>query len=60
LIHDLIKPRKFNRVSAVSRRISPALPRWAAEFTKFAAEFVKFTRGNLWALQINRVLIAEA
>jgi len=42
LIHDLIKPRKFNCVTAVSRGISSALPRRAAEFTKFAAEFVKF------------------
>jgi len=50
LIHDLIKPRKFNCVSTVSRGISSALPWWAAEFTKFAAEFVKFWRGKLWAL----------
>src|SRR6218665_3697882 len=50
LIHDLIKPRKFNCVFAVSRGISSALPRCAAEFTKFAAEFVKFCRGKLWAL----------
>jgi len=39
LIRDLIKPRKFNCVTAVGRRISSALPRWAAEF-------VKFFRGN--------------
>jgi len=52
LIHDLIKPRKFNCVPAVSRGISSALPRWTAEFTKFAAEFVKFCRGKLWALCI--------
>jgi len=52
LIHDLIKPRKFNCVSAVSRGISSALPQWAAEFTKFAAEFVKFFRGKLWVLMM--------
>src|SRR6218665_284130 len=52
LIHDLIKPRKFNCVAAVSRGISSAFPRRAAEFTKFAAEFVKFFRGKLWALVI--------
>jgi len=50
LIHDLIKPRKFNCVSAVSRGISSALPRRAAEFTKLSAEFVKFCHGKLWAL----------
>jgi len=42
MIHHLIKPRKFNCVFAVSRGISSAFPRWAAEFTKFTAEFVKF------------------
>jgi len=40
LIHDLIKPRKFNCVSAVSRGISSALLRWAAEFTKFPRNFL--------------------
>ena len=52
MIHNLIKPRKFNCVFAVIRGISSALPRWAAEFTKFAAEFVIFCRGKLWALFI--------
>ena len=46
LIHDLIKPRKFSCVSAVSRGISSALK------AKFAAEFVKFFRGKQWALMI--------
>jgi len=52
LIHDLIKPRKFNYVTAVWRGISSALPRWTAEFTKLAAEFVKFCRWKLRALMI--------
>jgi len=52
LIRDLINPRKFNCVSAVSRGISSAFPRWAAEFTKYAAEFVKFYHGKLWALLV--------
>jgi len=55
LIHDLIKPRKFNCVSAVQPRNFICLPRWAAEFTKFAAEFVKLSRGKLWALLIRRI-----
>jgi len=56
LIHDLIKPRKFNCVPAVSRGILSALPRWVAEFTKFAVEFVKFRRRKLWALMIRNGL----
>src|SRR6218665_2609105 len=59
LIHDLIKPRKFNCVTAVSRGISSALPRRPAEFTKFAAEFVKFYRGKLWALLISICIVVN-
>ena len=53
LIHDLINPRIFNCVSAVSRGMSSAFPRWAAELTKYTAEFVLFfSRRKLWALAI--------
>jgi len=48
LIHDLIKPRKFNCVFAVSRGILSAFPRCAADFAKIPRNLSNF-RGKLWA-----------
>jgi len=54
LIRDLIKPRQFNCVAAMSRGISSAMPLCPAVFNKFEAEFVKVCRGKLWALSMTK------
>ena|SRR6218665_1833293 len=45
LIHDLIKPRKFNCVAAVSRGISSALPRNLPNSPRNLSNFPRKTVG---------------